>query len=310
MISWKDRNFVYCSNGFASWACSGAMIPTPILHDESTIRIFAGFLDASGRSRIGYLDVCGKDPTRILDIGQRPVLDIGQPGAFDDNGVVPISLVRHGQELRLYYVGFQLRNDVPYTMLAGLAISTDEGKTFTRPSDSPLLPPIPGERYVRTAPFVLKEGNTWKAWYIGGDSWITIAGKKLPTYSLKFLTSSDGLTWEGQGSVCLEPQQPDEFGFGRPWILYENGKYCMFYSIRSRSNGYRLGYAESNDALQWTRCDDQIGMDITREPWENENICYTALLTTKNDVYLFYNGNNYGKTGFGYARLDSWCKNS
>ncbi len=262
-------------------------------------------MDAAGRTRVGYVDVCAQNPTHIRNISKDPVLDLGKPGAFDDNGVVPISVVRNGQELRLYYVGFQIKSDVPYTMLGGLAISRNDGLSFKRLSEQPILPPSSAECYVRTAPFVLRGASLWKLWYLGGNAWIDVEGKKLPTYSLKHLESLDGIKWEDHGQLCLEPQG-DEFGFGRPWVFCKDGLLRMFYSIRRRSCGYRLGYAESLDGIRWERQDHRIGLDVQGSGWESDNICYSALIETKYGSYLFYNGNQYGKTGFGFARLEGW----
>lgn len=34
------------------------------------------------------MDVDANNPSRILEVSERPVLDIGTPGSFDENGVV------------------------------------------------------------------------------------------------------------------------------------------------------------------------------------------------------------------------------
>jgi hypothetical protein len=35
-------------------------------------------------------------------------------------------------------------------------------------------------------------------------------------------------------------------------------------------------------------------------------IAYACVVRYKERVYLFYNGNNLGATGFGYAELEHW----
>jgi hypothetical protein len=35
-------------------------------------------------------------------------------------------------------------------------------------------------------------------------------------------------------------------------------------------------------------------------------IAYASVLAHKGRTYMFYNGNNLGKTGFGYAELERW----
>jgi hypothetical protein len=80
----------------------------------------------------------------------------------------------------------------------------------------------------------------------------------------------------------------------------------MFFASRTRSKGYRLRYAESTDGLNWTRKDDEIGIDVSESGWDFEMISYPSVVKYKNKVYLFYNGNNLGETGFGYAELEQW----
>lgn len=67
--------------------------------DERRIRVYVAMCDASTVGRIGYVDVDARDPTKVLAVSARPVLDIGEPGCFDDNGVNPISIVRCGDEV-------------------------------------------------------------------------------------------------------------------------------------------------------------------------------------------------------------------
>jgi hypothetical protein len=95
----------------------------------------------------------------------------------------------------------------------------------------------------------------------------------------------------------------DEFGFGRPFVLNDNEKYRMWYSIRTFTKGYRLGYAESADGQTWTRLDDQVGVDVSDTGWDSDMICFGCVQRTRFGTYLFYNGNNYGETGFGAAVL-------
>lgn len=142
-------------------------------------------------------------------------------------------------------------------------------------------------------------------WYIGGGGWLTIDGQTKPTYSLCHAESTNGVVWSRKGTVCLEPRgTPDEFGFGRPFILFEEGRYRLWYSIRS-ATGYQIGYAESSDGLAWTRLDHEAG--ITLSPpgeWDSEMVCYGAIQDTPAGRFMFYNGNQYGKSGIGVAVLE------
>ena len=203
----------------------------------------------------------------------------------------------------MYYSGFQLGVNVPYYLFSGLAVGDDEGNAFTRYKHIPILEPSENESLFRTAPHVIKDGAIWKMWYVAGSSWIEHYGKKLPVYAIKYLTSSNGTSWGSESIACLHTQG-DEHGFGRPYVVKDAGIYKMYYSIRTLSKGYRLGYAESNDGIDWVRKDRQMGLDVSIDGWDSKDLCYSSIIKCKNKVYLFYNGNNYGETGFGYAELN------
>jgi hypothetical protein len=78
----------------------------------------------------------------------------------------------------------------------------------------------------------------------------------------------------------------------------------MWYSIRSHSRPYRIGYAESGDGLQWERRDDEAGIEASASGWDSEMICYAAVIDVNGRRLMFYNGNRHGATGFGVAELE------
>jgi len=78
----------------------------------------------------------------------------------------------------------------------------------------------------------------------------------------------------------------------------------MYYSVRTKSMGYRLGYAASLDGYTWERKDSELNFSVGSEDWENESVCYPCVVDVNGKRYLFYNGNQNGKTGFGVAVLE------
>jgi len=159
------------------------------------------------------------------------------------------------------------------------------------------------ELYFRCGPFVLFENNVFRMWYVAGSSWMDIGGKSMPVYTIKYMESGDGINWPEEGRTCIDIEKDDEHGFGRPYVIKEGGLYRMFYSIRVKHKGYRLGYAESKDGISWMRKDREAGIDVSESGWDSEMVCYSALVNAGGKTYMFYNGNGFGKTGFGYAEL-------
>ena len=80
-----------------------------------------------------------------------------------------------------------------------------------------------------------------------------------------------------------------------------------FTSIKLSPTGeYLAGYAESSDGLHWVRKDDQLGMALSAEGWDSRHLCYPALIECEGRVFMFYNGNDMGREGFGCAELRAW----
>lgn len=303
-MKWRKLGRIYAPDGSMPWAKAHAMLPTVLTLPDGRLRVYMASTDENTVGRVGWLDVSADDPTRVLAVASQPVLDIGEPGCFDDNGVNPCCLIQDEGRLWLYYVGYQLHRKTPYTLFTGLAESRDGGESFQRLSRAPILDRNDRELFFRTAPFVRREGDRWRMWYIGGGGWLTIDGQIKPTYSLCHAESADGVTWSREGTLCLEPRgTEDEFGFGRPFVLFEDGRYRMWYSIRS-ATGYRIGYAESPDGLAWERRDEEAGIGLSDGGWDGEMICYGAIHDTPAGRFMFYNGNQYGRTGVGVAILE------
>ena len=304
---WEKKGLVYCPNGKFFWAKKYAFPPNPIFINNDTIRIYVAFCDEMNVGRVGFVDVSAENPSTILQVSQKPVFDIGLKGTFDENGVVPLSIIKVKDKLYMYYVGFQLGCTVRYFMFLGLAISNDSGQSFVRYSKVPILDRSDAELLNRTGAFVTIENNVFKMWYVAGSRWITgLNSKSLPEYNMRYLESVDGKKWSEEGRICMDFENDDEHGFGRPWVLHEERIYKMFYSIRTKSKGYRLAYAESNDGFNWSRKDDKLGIDVSEVGWDSQMMSYPSLVKYRDRVYMFYCGNNCGETGFGYAILKKW----
>jgi len=79
----------------------------------------------------------------------------------------------------------------------------------------------------------------------------------------------------------------------------------MWYCYRGGTDMYRAGCAESKDGIDWERKDAEAGIDVSESGWDSEMICYPCVFEHKGQRYMLYNGNDYGRTGFGLAILES-----
>ncbi|HEU4707474.1 MAG TPA: hypothetical protein VFS64_09810 [Solirubrobacterales bacterium] len=302
-MKWVKRGRVYVPPGDVEWAKHYAFPPTPLPRGDGVLRLYMAFCDADTVGRVGYVDVRADSPGEIVAVSERPVLDIGAPGMFDENGVLPTCVVPVEDRLFMYYVGYQLGYGVTYYQFQGLAISSDGGESFQRAKRVPVLDRSDAEPLNRTSAFVRRHGGRFQMWYVGGDSWTVVDGKPLPVYNMRFLESEDGIAWPDEGAVCMDFDLDDEHAFGRPWVWEDGGGLSMMYSVRTRSQDYRLGFARSADGRSWERHDEEVGIDVSATGWDSEMIAYSSVVRSGDRTFLFYNGNERGRTGFGYAEL-------
>ena len=307
-MRWEKLGIVWRPNGERPWARTHASIPTPVRLRDGVMRIYVTCLDALGRGHPTYVDLSTEDPTRVLAVGPAALLQPGEPGAFDDNGLMVTSVLRLADgRIFMYYAGFELCTHIRYRIFTGLAISEDDGESFVRAARTPVLDRTDDELFFRCGSFVMLDEGVFRLWYVAGSAWTEVAGKAVPVYELRYQESFDGIRWAQQGTVSMSITDSDEHGFGRPWIVKRGPRdYQMFYSIRRRSvAAYRLGYAESTDGVSWTRRDKELGLDVSPGSFDSDAIMYSAVFSVQDQTYCLYNGNNFGEHGFAAARLVS-----
>jgi hypothetical protein len=300
---WRKRGLVYQPAGDLWWARRYATIPTAEILDDRIVRVYFASLDERSFGRIGAVDLDARDPGRIVAQTAEPLLDLGDPGSFDDSGVNASCVITIGGRRHLYYIGWQRCERVPYMLFGGLATSAD-GSSFQKVSRVPILERTDAEPFSRSAPCVLAVEGGYRMWYWSCLRWTEGGGGMHYNNVIRHARSADGVRWESQGDVCLEPDWSLEYSLGRPWVLHEGGLYRMWFSVRSEEQPYRLGYAESRDGLVWTRRDEVVGLDRSASGWDAEMVCYPCVVDAGGNRYLFYNGNRHGATGFGYAVLE------
>ena len=138
-------------------------------------------------------------------------------------------------------------------------------------------------------------------WYVSCEGWVHA---DLPKYNIKLATSRDGINWVQDAIVCLDFKDENETALARPCILKEDGIFKMWLSYKTLDQTYRIGYAESDDGINWTRFDERAGITISEEGWDSEMIEYPYVFNHKGKKYMAYNGNGYGQNGAGLAVLE------
>ncbi len=294
-VAWERRGLLLRAPLAATWATSHAALPHALDGPEGAWLYFSS-RDDRGRSQIGRaeLDLAAASAR----VQGSPILRPGSRGAFDDSGVTTSCLVHDGNRYLLYYTGWTLGVTVPFYLFAGCATS-DDGEVFTRVSSAPILERSSIDPYVTASPWVLRENDLWRMWYVSGTGWDVVDGRSRPCYHIKYAHSCDGLTWERSGHVCIDFRDAAEYAISRPCVVRDGSIYRMWFS--ARGDAYRIGYAESRDGLDWERQDGGENVIEGAEEWDREMQAYPAIFDEGGERYLLYNGNGYGRTGIGWA---------
>lgn len=274
------------------------------VEDENSdeISIYVTGRDGANRSRIGIVYFNMKTQ-KIRSITPEPVISLGEKGAFDQNGTGYPIIVPNGDKKFMYYVGWIPCVLVPFHNECGLAVQQKDGQ-YERVTKAALLPPNAEEYLGIGSSYVLREApGKWKMWYTCFHRWGG-EGEHKHFYDIKYAESKNGIDWVRPNILCITFKDDGEYAIGKPSVLFHEGRYHMWFVYRGER--YKIGYAVSEDGKSWERLDHLAGIDWSEEGWDSEMVCYPHVFTWKNELYMLFNGNGYGKTGVGLAKLESW----
>ena len=253
-VLWRKRGLIYATDARLPWASSHAQIPTVAGMQGDELQILFSCRDTLNRSRIARLDVRRDAPGEILRVHSDPVLPLGKTGTFDDCGMMPSCVVENKGIRYLYYIGWNVRNTVPYHNSVGLAVSEDGGRSYRRLFTGPVMDRTAQEPYFCGTTCVRIENGVWRNWYLSCTGWDTIAGKAEPRYHLKYAESDDGIHWKRDGVVAIDYADTREGGIVRASVHKTGDLWRMWYCYRRQvgyrtdpAASYRVGYAESGD---------------------------------------------------------------
>lgn len=312
-MKWIKKGLIFCPDGGAEW--NQNLYAHVVCADNSSserVRLYYSARDSKGRCQASFIDLDPSDLSRVLYVHPEPILPLGQPGSFDDCGIMPTWYLQHQGQHLLYYIGWTVRNTIPYHNSLGLAISSD-GQHFEKKFQGPILATIAEEPFFNGSACFLFDQGIFKVWYLNCTEWIRDGERMEPCYHIKYAESADGIHWNRTGKVAIDFRDEVEGGISRPSVLYRDGRYHMWFSARAktdyrqnRARSYRIYYAQSEDGIHWVRQDERAGIAPSEDPkdWDYEMIEYPLVMEHQGNLVLFYNGNQFGKSGVGYAVLD------
>ena len=316
MFVWRKGGKVFDPTAYPDrpWLREFAQGPATLLFDDF-VRVYFSCRpepDAQGRyvSNSAWVDLDRRNLSKILRVADSPILERGGPGEFDEFGIYPVSPIRHGQEVWLYYGGWTRCESVPFNVAIGLAVSNDDGVTFRKPGRGPVLSYSLREPFVLSGPKVRRFAGQWQLFYIAGRQWLLDSGRPEPVYKIRMAVSDNGIDWIKSDRDLIPDVLGPEEAQASPDVFFKDGRYHMFFcyrhgrDYRNRTRGYRIGYASSTDLVHWERNDSKAGLLPSKEGWDAEMVSYPHLCEVDGEIYLFYLGDSVGRWGFGVAKLE------
>ena len=301
---WEKKGWLYSCDFYDTGYAQDAFID--ILNDE-VWRIYYSARTKEVVSYPHYIDVEAKNLESIINNPTEPIMFPGLPGSFDDTGITMTSIVPIDDHTKyLYYCGWNRKVTVSYSLSIGVCKVTDD-KNFEKLFAGPVMERSIHDPIAVSAPMVIKDNDIFRMWYISFLSWDLYNDILEPIYVVKHATSKDGISWNCNSHICINSSYPGE-AIGRPWVIKDEGIYKMWFSTRGIENfrnregkHYMIGYAESEDGINWERKPDKCNISLSDFGWDSEMLEYASVKRFKDLYYMIYNGNAFGKTGFGYA---------
>lgn len=200
----------------------------------------------------------------------------GKPGAYDDAGAMVSWVKRDGPRVMCYFIGWNIGSAVPFRNSIGLAL--DGHKLYGPVKDRDVYDP-----------FGVGSCCDGLRWYLSVLWWEWVGGSPRPRYHI--------VNGHPHSIAITFKDYEREWAIARPCVVGDEMWYCF------RGDEYRIGYATQKDGM-WTRRDDEAGIDVSSAGFDSDAVCYPHVFDHEGARYMLYNGNGYGRTGFGLAIAD------
>lgn len=273
--------------------------PLPVHLQGDVYRVFYSGRDARNRSSVGAVDIDIVRRELVRDHVQ-PFFEHGREGSFFADGVSIGNCYSVGETRYMLFMGWQAPADGHWRGDIGRLVVRGD-LTLAADGTRPFLGATAEDPVSLSYPWVQAEaGGGWRMWYGSTVTWDAGNGEML--HVIKTARSTDGHAWERVGQAVPSPVGTAQ-AFSRPTVARSaDGGLEMWFSYRSGSGeAYRIGYARSEDGSQWRLALDESGIAVSPGAWDSDMIEYPFVWEHGGAQYMLYNGNGYGRTGFGLA---------
>lgn len=298
---WRKLGLLYCPSGDRRHPklLSHAANPLPVHMEGDVYRIYFSGRDALQRSSVGAVDI-DIVKRQVVNEHSEPFFEHGPAGSFYADGVSVGNCYEADGRRHMLFMGWQNPPDAHWRGDIGrLQVGEDFGLTMA--DTQPLLASDATDPLSLSYPWVMRSGRgeRFDMWYGSTLNWDAGNGEML--HVIQHASSTDGERWEKSGLAL-----PFEIGvaqaFSRPTVVRDADGLHMWFSYRGEAGRtYRIGYAACPPGGTWMLRLADTGIDVSSDGWDSEMIEYPFVFEHGGLRYMLYNGNGYGRSGFGLA---------
>jgi len=299
-MKWKKLGHIFSPDCQHPKLISHAANPLAIPLENDIFRILYSGRDKNNRSSVGFVDI-DISQQKVVYSHHKPIFLHGDPSSFFSHGVSIGNSYNCKNNRFILFMGWQIDPCEHWKGDIGRLVLQDRDFLTLTP-DHPFIDCDEEDPISLSYPWVIFDQGIYKMWYGSTITWD--AGNNEMIHIIKYATSADGDHWKKHGLAI-----PYKIGiaqaFSRPSVIVDHNGYHMWFSYRDgKGTKYRIGYSHSNDGLCWEVLPNQSGIDVSVTGWDSDMICYPFVFDHKKKRYMLYNGNDYGRAGFGLAVLE------
>lgn len=273
--------------------------PLPVHLKGDVYRVFFSGRDALNRSSVGAVDI-DLVARQVLHEHYAPVFEHGPEGSFYADGVSIGNCYKTSSGRFMLFMGWCNPSGAHWYGEIGRLRMDEDLALALEGTGRAFMPRDAKDPISLSYPWVTGNASSgFRMWYGSTQTWDGGNGEMI--HIIRQASSKDGERWRKHG-----PAVPHQVGlaqaFSRPAVISDADEHRMWFSYRSGSGQtYRIGYAVSADGVDWRLALDDAGIDVSPEGWDSEMVEYPFVFDHGGRRYMLYNGNGYGKTGFGLA---------